>query len=148
MHLLTSNDIHKYVLSKVPKQRVVQYYYLSLSLEHMLESRSSPLFSILKSLNQLIEEYEYFITGPAIQYTRLMMAKNIPCPYPQIIQHEGDDYDQPTKAIIHKYQNTVVYEYLKTPNINFEMDYVEVVIALAGSLLRLYQHFSNEDYYR
>lgn len=146
MCLLTSEDIHAYVKSKVPTNRALHYYYLALSLESMFSSRSSPLSSVLKSLNQLIEEFEFFISGSAMQYTRLMMARTIPCPFPQIIQNDADD-DQAMKASIHKFQNTAVYEFLKVPAINFELDYVEVVIALCDTLTRLYDQLSNEDNY-
>lgn len=147
MCLFTSEDIHAYVIAKVPNTRALHYYYLALSLENMFSSRSSPLSSVLKSLNQLIEEFEYFISGSAMQYTRLMMAHTIPCPYPQIIQNDIEE-DQVMKASILKYQNTVAYEFLKTPTINFQLDYVEVVIAFCDTLTRLYDQLASEDNYR
>lgn len=147
MCLFTPDDIHAYVVSKVPSTRALHYYYLALSLENMFASRSSPLSSVLKSLNQLIEEFEYFISGSAMQYTRLMMARNITCPYPQIIQSDADE-DQVMKASIYKFQNTVAYEFLKVPPINFQLDYVEVVIAFCDTLTRLYDQLASEDNYR
>jgi len=147
MCLFTSEDIHRYVVLKVPKTRALHYYYLALSLENMFTSRSSPLSSILKSLNQLIEEFEYFISGSAMQYTRLMMAHTIAGPYPQIIQSDTEE-DQSMKATIYKFQNTVAYEFLKTPTINFQLDYVEVVISFCDTLTRLYDQLASEDNYR
>jgi hypothetical protein len=81
----------------------------------MIDSRSSPLTSLLKGFNQLLEEFEFFSAGSAMQSMRLMMARNSPCAYPQAVT--SDTEEEQFKAVIHKYQNTAVYEYLKTPHL-------------------------------
>ena len=107
------------IAQSVSKQRIIQYYYLALSIEHMLETPSSHLKSTIKGALQLMEEYEFFASGLTMQGMKMIMAKTASCPYPQLaptILKNNDDEDQ-LRPFIHKFQNSVVYEYLKTPHI-------------------------------
>ena len=107
------------IAQNASKQRIIQYYYLALSIEHMLETPSSHLKSTIKGALQLMEEYEFFASGLTMQGMKMIMAKSASCPYPQLaptIPKNNDDEDQ-LRPFIHKYQNNVVYEYLKTPHI-------------------------------
>ena len=114
---ITREDLYIYSSSNIPKQRVIQYYYLALSIESMIHSRSSPLISLLKGFNQLIEEYEFYSSGSTMQGMRLMIAKPSPSPFPQVIQPEIDEDRDQFKTQIYKFQNSAVFEYLKTPNL-------------------------------
>ena len=138
--LLTNKDIEIYTQQIHVKQRVIPFYYLMISLDYMMDNHSKG--SIIKSLCQLMEEYDFYASNLAIQGMKSMMAKNTPFMYPQaIINNDIEDDSQPSqlyKPCIYKYQNSVVFEQFKTPHIPFQLDYMEVLISLCDTLNRFY----------
>lgn len=48
---------------------------------------------------------------------------------------------------INKFNNSIVFEYLQTPSVPFDLDYIEVVLGLSEVLLKLYDNFLHEDCY-
>ena len=142
MHLSTEN-IRDFVLTTVPKQRVVGFYYLGLSVESLL---SQPVGAkMISSFSQLMEEFEYFCAGTAMQGVKSLMAKNSACLYPQTMNADVDEIL--SRPSIYKFQNSVVFEQLKTPHLAFELDYIEVLIGLCGGLCKLYDNIFCEECY-
>lgn len=138
--LLTANDIEHYCLNMTVKQRVLMYYYLTLSLEYIMMNQSKDRGSLLRSACQLMEEYDYYVSNIAIQGVKSMMAKSSPFIFPQALTKtiEEENQQQVYKPNIHKFQNNIVYEQLKTPHVAFQLDYVEVLIALCDTLCNFY----------
>jgi len=97
----------------------------------------------VRAVAQLIEEWEYYHSGSAMQSMKYMMAKNSPCIYPQTVPVEGvTDLAKPT---IFKFNSSVVYEYLDTTHIALELDYIEVLIALCDTLHNIYGKLFHEE---
>ena len=129
------------IAQNVSKQRIIHYYYLALSIEHMLETPSSNVKSTIKGALQLMEEYEFFTSGLTMQGMKMIMAKTASCPYPQLaptIPKNNDDEDQ-LRPFIHKYQNTVVYEYLKTPHIGKNSSKSRIYVSIF--ILKIMYHY-------
>ncbi len=141
--LLSERDIQNLVLATVPKQRIVAYYYLGLSLHNLLTLTSS--LKVIQGFSTLIEEYEYFCSGTAMQGMKLLMAKSSPCVYPNLNHVDGCDVDSIAKPNILKFQNSVVFEFLKTPHLAFELNYVDVLVALCEALSKVYEKLLAED---
>jgi hypothetical protein len=78
-----------------------------------------------------------------MQNVKFIMAKNSNCIYPQ--SSPTDDMIRPN---VYKFNNSIVFEYLLTPHIPFELDYVEVLSSLCDSLAKLYEKFLHDDCYR
>lgn len=139
--LLIPQDVRHFV-SKLPKQRIVHFYYLGLSVHSILDSKTSGK-SVVKSFSQLMEEFEYFCSGTPMQSVKNLMAKNSPSLFPQTMQIEDDEYLM--RPTVFKFHNVVVFEELKTPHLSFELDYVEVIAALSDGLCKLYERFLSPD---
>jgi hypothetical protein len=154
--LLTREDIEELV-AHVPKQRVVMYYYLGVSIYSLLELKNGA--ATVRALSQLLEEFEYYGSGSAMQSMKMLLARNSPCIYPSLVgPAEGGTggavsgagvFDEaattsPTssaaisKPVLSKFQNVVIYERLKTPHLAYELDFIEVLIALCEALAKIY----------
>jgi hypothetical protein len=59
-----------------------------------------------------------------------------------------DPQDHQIKSGIFKFNNDIVYEYLVTPHIPFELNYIEVLYSLCQMLYSLYDKFWHEDSFR
>lgn len=140
--LFTYQDIRHYVRTMVPKQRVESFFLLGMSVSTMLVL--NPGLSTVRAFAQLIEEWEYYHAGTAMQSMKYVMAKNSPCIYP----HTAVATDNTTDLLrpnVHKFNNTVVYEYLQVIHIAYELDYVEVLLALCDVLFKLYEKLFHSD---
>ena len=142
--LLNNSDIQRLVQSVVPKQRVVAFYYLGLSLYSLVELKGGA--TMVRALSQLVEEYEYFCSGAAMQGMKLLLAKNSNCVYPSLMAIDLTE-DSLVRPSIFKFQNSVVFERLKTPHVSFELDYVEVVLALSDALSNIYEKLFQTECY-
>lgn len=79
-----SNEIiEEYVKKIVPRDRGKHYLYLGLGIAKVLRLKVGSLS--LRALAQLIEEWEYYVSGTGMQSMKYVMAKPISCPYPEII---------------------------------------------------------------
>jgi hypothetical protein len=141
--LFNLSEIKKYVATIVPKQRIESYFILGLSISKVLEQNS--IINIVRSFSQLIEEWEYHYSGTTMQSVKFVMAKNSPCLYPESVQQGVEELSRPS---IYKFNNVVVYEYLEVPHLPFELDYIEVLLALLDSLSMLYDKLLHVDSYR
>jgi hypothetical protein len=139
--LVTPEDIARMLSLGDCKSRTVNFYYLGLSVQNLLDV--PPGVAAVKAFSQLMEEFEYYCAGNAMQGMKSLMAKTSTCVYPQAVQIEGDE--PLTRPTVYKFNNKVVYEYLKIPHLPFELDYTEVVIALCDALHRLYEKLFVED---
>ncbi len=83
-----------------------------------------------------------------MQSMKLVMAKNSSCVYPQVKNSlEAAAPNLNEKPSVYKFQNEVVFEYLKIAHAPFQLSYVQVVIALFDSLYELYQGFGHSECY-
>ena len=145
---LTTNDIEHYCLNVTVRQRILMYYYLTLSLDYiMMNHQSKDRGNLLRSSFQLMEEYDFYVSNIAMQGVKSMMAKSSPFIFPQALTKtiEEEIQQQSFKPSIHKFQNNIVYEQLKTPHVAFQLDYVEVLVALCDSLCNFYAILLHSD---
>lgn len=143
--LITKDDIQKLVANIVPKQRVLNYFYLGLSLSKILELTTGS--KIVRAILQLIEEWEYYFSGPGIQGMKFVMAKSCNTLYPKtspLIEADGTEIFRPN---IYKFNGSVVFEHLLDPVLPFDLDYVEVLLSLSSTLLSVYDHFIKLELY-
>lgn len=139
--LFTSDNLRKYARVTVPKQRTQSFFMLGMSLARILFLPGG--MPTVRGVAQLIEEWEYYNSGTAMQSVKYMMAKNSSCIYPQTVALEGaNDFARPT---IFKFNSSVVYEYLDTTHIALELDYIEVLIALCDTLHNIYGKLFHEE---
>jgi hypothetical protein len=155
--LLTLSDIQQLV-AVVPKQRTVTFYYLGLSIFNLLDVKSG--IATVRAFSQLLEEFEYYTSGTAMQGMKMLMAKNSVCVYPSLVVGGGDSTpvsaEESSAAVtatsipkpgLSKFQNVVIYERLRTPPLAMELDYVEVLVALCEALSKIYDRlFAAECY--
>ena len=93
---------------------------------------------------------------------KYLMARSSPCVFPNPnsngfevnnsgIQENGPSTDsvQSNAAVgLHKFGNTIAFEYLNIPLLPFDLDSTEVVISFCEILVRLYKALLSERYYR
>ena len=77
--LLTKDDISKYVQQSIPKNRTLMYYYLASSTSSILTLARGAV--TVKAFLQLLEEWEYYFAGSAMQSMKFVLARNSPCIY-------------------------------------------------------------------
>jgi hypothetical protein len=70
-------------------------------------------------------------------------ARPSSCVFPQSIA--PDSLQDLCKGSLHRFHNSIVYEYLLTPTFSFELDYVEVLLSLCDVMTELYQRFLHAD---
>jgi hypothetical protein len=134
----------KYVRSSVPKQRIESYFLLGLSIAKTLLLPVGTL--TVRAFSQLMEEWEYYNSGNAMQSVKYVMAKTSPCVYPNTVPIEG--MADLTRPSIYKFNNGVVYEYLQVFQIAFDLDYLEVVISLCDVFYKLYERLFHQESFR
>ena len=141
---LSNEDILKYSYA-VPKNRTLSFYYLSASTSALLALPSG--FVTVRAFLQLLEEWEYYCAGTATQSMKFVLAKNSPCSFPATpTPMSQSGYDEELRLpSINKFDNNVVYEYLNTTHVPFELDYIEVLNSLCDSVGALYNKFLSED---
>lgn len=154
--LVSKSDLHCHVQ---PQLKCISFFYLGLSVSQLLDTTADvkplPIVRIIRSLTQLMEEYDYHFSSTAMQSVKYVLAKHSTCMYPQLqpnstVNAPGamsdpseNSANEPTpiqlpRPVIHKFQSDVVYEHLLTPHIGFSLDFGEVLQALSDSLCRLY----------
>jgi hypothetical protein len=139
--LFNVEDIRHYARAVVPKQRAEAFFRLGLGLGKIVHLSKG--CSIIRAFSQLMEEWEYYIAGTAMQSVKYMMAKNSPCIYPQTVPLEGmTDLSRPS---LYKFQNAITYEYLDDVNVGLELDYLEVLPALCEVLYQVYDKLYHEE---
>lgn len=160
--LMTSKDLQRHVLANVSKQRTIMFYYLGLSVSKLLFDKVQAAgIHMVKAFSQLLEEWEYYYSNPTMQNLKFVLAKNSQCIYPQYSIHTDSDHHHSSssggsgssdhsipKANIHKFNGSIVFEYLLAPPVPFELDYIDVLCALCDSVSSLYDTFLHEDCYR
>ncbi len=76
-------DLKRHALRSISANKVLSFYYLSLSLTNLSESvASSNIGTYLQRLLQLLEEFEYCFAGAAMRGVKLVMAKQTNCVHP------------------------------------------------------------------
>lgn len=161
--LIDKKELHSYILEK-PSTRAVMYYYFGISISKILELNSGPI--TIKAMIQLLEEWEYYFASTTMQSMKYMMARTSNYIYPNFMPNDTSttagaaqsgngsnnpnsvESDHQIKSGIYKFNNDVVYEYLLTPHIPFELNYIEVLYSLCQMLYDLYDKFWHEDSFR
>lgn len=155
--LITSSDIVRYALAEVPFTRCVSFYYLTISLDKLLErftyGTNCHAHTKLQSLSQLFEEWEYYGGGTAMQSMRLVMAKHATSIHPTTLpqqQEVGNTQEPGVRTNIFKFNGNVVFEHLLTPSVSMDLCYSDVIVGLSDSLQGMYSLFSfqEEEYWR
>lgn len=240
---LTPIDINKHINAVWTPAKTQSLFYLGMGIAKLLDqsnevadsstssayhvSRSSQRpdhraslvsgLGFVRAISQLLEEWDYFTAGSAIQGVKYMLAKNSPCIYPQfqqpaagassssssssmhsaltadimgaadssvgssssqrspeddaslthnlspsdhlepasstsaknsgvaVQQHQPQQTDAAVKPTLYKFNSNIVYEHLPTHPLPFELDFVEVSVPLAETLVKMYGRFLHED---
>lgn len=139
----SKENLSAYV-SSVPKNRAEAFFFLGLSVSRLLALPAGLMTA--RACAQLLEEWEYYLAGTAMQGVKYFTARPANCVYPASPALENlSDISKPT---LYRFANTVVYEYLQTPHISFTLDYPEVVLSLCETLAKLYVRLGqHEDSY-
>jgi len=130
-------------------RRTVMYYYLGMSASNLLVQEGMKGFHFVYAFTQLMEEWEYHFSSPTMQGMKLLLARTSSTPYPQTIISSNSEREEDLvgRTSVHKHNGNVVYEYLMTPPLPIEFDYVEVLTALSDVLTSLYDKFLSEECY-
>lgn len=142
--LITSQDLYKFLPSADLKKLTEHYFLLGLSIAKILLLPSGT--ATIRAFSQLMEEWEYHLSGGSYISRKYMMAKTSPCVYPNTVPIEG--LSDLTRPNLYKFNNTIVYEFLQVHTIAFELDYREVVIQLSNTFLQLYDKFFHQECFR
>ena len=144
--LMTKFDLDEYVKKHIKTPRILGYFYLGVSFSKLYDntigcSASDPLHKaeyvtlFIKGITQLIEEFEYHLLSSTMQSVKYVMAKSVPCVYPNISSPDNDIESTEVenaviKSTLYKYQSDIVYEYLLVPHLPFEdhLNYLEIFI--------------------
>eukprot|EP01084_Bolivina_argentea_P017057 31870_1 len=130
--LLKRDDLELYTRKQdQPRQHVLKLYYLGISLAHVLQQVSGA-GSLVRSVLQLMEEWEYHFSSGTNQSIRGMMAKNTEQLFlsGESTKLNREFPDEPIIPKLRKLCNVVIYGFLLTPCVPIELDYFEVMLSL------------------
>jgi hypothetical protein len=142
--LLTKEDLQRFIRNHISRLRTESYFLLGLSIAKILLLPSGT--STVRAFSQLMEEWEYFNSGNAMQSVKYMMAKNSTSLYPNTIPIEG--MSDLTRPSVYRFNNNVVYEFLQVYTLSYDLDYLEVVITLCDILYKLYENLFQQESFR
>eukprot|EP01031_Cornospumella_fuschlensis_P029729 gene29729-35894_t len=115
--MFSYEDINKYIATMVPKSRALNFFYFGLSVSRVLAL--PPGLATVRACAQLLEEWEYFMSGAAMQSVKYFTSKTSPCVYPQtspadspapLESSRATDLARPT---LFRFGNAVVFEHLQ-----------------------------------
>ena len=151
--LLNRKEITLLLEDKVQGVRGLMFYYLGLSLSLLLNKVNG--YEVISSFLQLFEEWEYYFSSIPMQGMKYVLARNSSLYYPSLLannnnnnnnNNEINDREYQIRNIgLYKYNNEIIFEFLQTPEIPFELNYIEVFINLCQMLISLYEKFWHED---
>lgn len=133
--------------TELPRQRILRLFYLGMSLARLAQGGGGA--GLVKSILQLLEEWEYHFAGSATQSVRSMLAKGVDTPYPSstISQEPAKPQEEPVVPKLFKFANDVVYEHLLTPQVPFSLDYFQVFFSLSDIICLVYNKFMDDECY-
>jgi hypothetical protein len=137
---MSSDFIHNYISSQVPSARTINYFYLGLGMAKVL--RADPGYATTKAFMQLMEEYDYFISGTGMQSVKFVMAKTSFHPFPDLVFDKSDSENG-----LKKFNGEILYEILETPHVPFALDYKIVLGSLCELASELYARITHSDNY-
>ena len=82
----------------------------------------------------MFEEWEYHFASPSVQAMKYMMARTSPSLFPSSAFSDAE----PEKITVYKYHSEVIYEYLLTPQLPFDLSFAEVFASLCDEVSSLY----------
>ncbi|KAL0488758.1 hypothetical protein AKO1_003897 [Acrasis kona] len=136
---ITPQDIQQYYHPQTLQKRVQQWFYMGVSIAPLLQLENGYLF--VRSCAQLMEEYEYHFSNVAVQGMKILKALTVSANE----EDEDANVNRPIKPVINKVGGTVVYEFLRTPNIPCVLDYCQVVFSLCDILTFVYRKLMDES---
>eukprot|EP01080_Neovahlkampfia_damariscottae_P002800 gene2800-4208_t len=114
--------------SETIQKRIEQWLSLGLSISPLLVCDGR---NFIHSFSQLMEEYEYHYSNFAVQGIKMLKA------FTSSLVDAG-----PT---LNKVGGTIVYQYLKIPNIPCALDYYQVTLSLCDIMTFAYRKFMEQE---
>lgn len=136
---ITPQDIEQYYHPQTLQKRVQQWFYMGVSIAPLLQLENG--YHFIRSCAQLMEEYEYHFSNVAVQGMKILKALTVS----STEDDEETNINRPIKPVINKVGGTVVYEFLRTPNIPCVLDYCQVVFSLCDILTFVYRKLMDES---
>lgn len=138
--ILERRDLDDFYQPGVLDKRVQQYFYLGLGLARVVNLGDGVM--ALRGCSQLMEEWEYHFASPAVQSMKFMLSRSTDSHFPTTVNAPLETDVKPTVARVGQ---KVVYEHLITPHIPCNLDYFQVVFALAEVLQQAYARFDVKE---
>jgi hypothetical protein len=135
-------DVRKFITSHHYKIKCTSYFLLGISLSKLNDGLKQHDSKYLYAVIQLFEEWEYYHSSSHIQAMKYLMAKTSITVFPT----SDFSHTDPDKFGIYKSQNEVVYEFLLTPHLPFELSFIEVFMNLCDELAELYEYLKAPEY--
>ena len=135
-------DIKKIVSTSNYKNKCLCLFYLAISLSKINDGLKLGDTKFIYAIPQLFEEWEYHFSSPHIQAMKYLMARNSPTLFPSTDFSTGE----PDKVGIYKSQSEIVYEYLLTPHLPFELSFIEIFANLCDELAEFYEYLHSSEY--
>lgn len=129
---LTREELRMHYASERMAERAERWFFLGLSLAPLLK-----LDEVVRGVAQLLEEYEYYFSNAAVQGMKRLLAWT---------NSSSSKKESGIQASMHRVQGTVVYEFLRIPNLPFQVDVFQVVSSLCGILSSLYKRFLDDKF--
>ena len=135
-------DIKKFISTAAYKTKCLSLFYLAISLSKINDGLKAGDTKHLYAISQLFEEWEYHFSPAHIQAMKYLLAKNSSTLYP------STDFSiaEPDRVGIYKSQSEIVYEYLLTPHLPFELSFIEVFANLCDELTEFYEYMHSSEY--
>lgn len=135
-------DIKKFISSAEYKDKCLSLFILGISLSKINDNLTAGSATSIYCFLQLFEEWEYHFGSPPLQAMKYLMAKNTSTLTP----HSSFSNTDPDKIGIYKLHSEVVYEFLLTPHLPFDLSFLEVFSCLCDELTCFYEHFNAPEY--
>lgn len=129
---ISIDDMKEFFHESTLEKRVEQWFFLGISLAPLLQVSNGWWF--LRALVQLLEEYEYHFSNLAVQGMKYLKAMTSTS-----VQQLSVVTGRSVKPSIQRVGRTVVYEFLRTPNVPCELDYCQVIFSLCDMLTIVYR---------
>jgi hypothetical protein len=133
---ISTADIERYYHPQTLQKRIQQWFFLGVSIAPLLQLENG--WNFVRACSQLMEEYEYHFANVAVQGMKILKA----------LKFSNADEEMNRNSIkpgIHKVGGTVIYEFLRTPNIPCPLDYSQVVYSFADILTLVYRKLMDDS---
>lgn len=135
-------DINKYTQQLVSPNRSTHLFYFGLSIAKLIDTRKGSL--LVRAITQLLEEWEYYTASFSIQSMKYVMARNTLTAFPQNVS-SNDSGESVDRGLLFKFNNDIVYQFLLTPSVSFDMNFIEVMSCVCDILNSMYATLMNDE---